>query len=993
VAESTKSDHLRRVVLGIGLAVGAALLVWLPRLTDLGGYLIIDEADRWRWAESFYRALIAGDPRATLIGDGYPGIVPVWLETIWLLAESVRRSILEGQWFSNNSVYMLFHVWSRTEYLAQQRLPVALFNGLLTLLVGLYAGNLYGRRVGILALIFVALNPFYLADSRVNRAEAIITGLLTLAMLALVDYGRTQRLRTLLVSGALGGLALLTKIQGVVILPAVGVSLWLANLAPRPPLYVAKSPAVSRMERGGRGVRFVSAAALWLLAAGLTWCVLWPAMWVRPLDVLSLVYDYAAHKAGAEGVNVFFAGQHFFQQDPGLLFYPVVAVLRTTPLTMIGLLLAVVEGVRRLGSTPAYRHEFWRGRTAPLVIFVTLYALAMSIGSHKQDRYLMPIFLALDILAALGWAALWDHMAGRWPSLRRAIWKWAGITCLLVVQLISALPYHPYYFPYFNPLVGDGEMGARMLRVGWGEGMDQVAQYLNRKPNAASLTVAARWYRYMLDFAGKTLPFDQRGLWTRADYMVLYIQQTQRMIDPSPGVIRYFQRLQPEHVVSLNGIAYAHIYPTPFTRAAQPSVSQLPGQAALFGYRWEAASPTTVRVVWENQRPDGNTTMIVAAVTDGRTAPAWQPCVAATDFEAATATPGEVVESVCDLAATAARLPAGAYDLRVAVRDPAGEITEFLFPEAWQSLLRAPDGGWRVVGWPETLDAVARRDIPETATPTDRFYDGQIRLAGYGLSATTLNPGQSLGITLYWQALEPLPRDYTVFNHMFGLDGAQVGQADEAPSVSTSRWLPGQVFSTSHLISTSPDLAVPMVATLDVGLYDPEGDNKALPITNRQGRQLPASLTRIKVVPTAWPDQPPPLVDEVRFGDALLLEGHADVPSAIRAGGAEALEIKLWWQARDRVDADFAVFVHLVDAAHNIVAQGDGIPVQGRYPTSVWAPGERILDVRRIALPVDLPAGRYGLLVGMYNPTDGSRLPIYDTKDDSLSLGQLQVVN
>ncbi|MCS7260249.1 MAG: glycosyltransferase family 39 protein [Anaerolineae bacterium] len=142
-----------------------------------------------------------------MVGDGYPGIVPAWVQTLWLLGESIRRSLTEGEWFSETSVYMLFHVWSRTENLSLQRLPIALFNGLLVLLIAIWVARLYDRRAGVLTLVLVALDPFLLADSRVNRAEAIFTGLFTLSILSLVLFGCTRQLRWLVISGFLGGLA------------------------------------------------------------------------------------------------------------------------------------------------------------------------------------------------------------------------------------------------------------------------------------------------------------------------------------------------------------------------------------------------------------------------------------------------------------------------------------------------------------------------------------------------------------------------------------------------------------------------------------------------------------------------------------------------------------------------------------------------------------------------------------------------------------------
>lgn len=982
-AQQSTTHRLRRFLVASGLTAAAVVLALVPRVTDLGGYLIIDEADRWRWAEAFFRALTAGDLRATLVGDGYPGIVPVWVETLWLLGESVRRSLVEGRWFGEESIYMLFHVWSRTEHIALQRLPIALFNGLLALLIALYAARLYGRRVGILTLIFVALDPFYLADSRVNRAEAMITGLLSLSVLALIDHSRTHRLRPLVLSGILGGLAFLTKIQGLVILPVVGTTLALANLTPLPPLSTAW--------RGGRGVRLVLFAALWLLAAIVTWLVLWPAMWVRPVDVLSLVYDYATRKAGAEGVNVFFAGQHFLDTDPGWLFYPVVILLRVTPLTMIGLLLVFAAFVRRWRNERPDPALTLTSGTLPLVVFVILYTVTMSLGSHKQDRYVMPIFPTLDLLAALGWVALWDWLAERWPRVRaNARLSWIGAIALLAIQLATVLPHHPYYFPFFNPLLGGGATGAKMLRVGWGEGMDRVAQYLNTKPDAANLTVAARWYGYMTDFVGKAIAFDRPGRWTRADYMVLYIQQTQRMIDPTPGVIRYFQRLQPEHVITLSGIEYAHIYRSPFTRAAQPSVSQIPDQAALFGYRWSADAPGELRVVWESHRSVEEPPLRMAvAMTHGGNDVKWIPCVVAPGFEAAAVTPGEVAESVCRLTTTDQPPSVGAYDVRVGVWDIGDRVTEFTFPEAAQSLIYEPSGEWRPATWLESLDFIARRDIPQSAAAVDRYHEGQIRLAAYSLSNTALRAGEPLTVTLYWQALEPIYKDYVVFNHLFALDGTAVGRADEAPQVATSRWLPGRVVSTTHIIQSSPDLGAPAAATLQVGLYD--ADNRALPITNRQAQPLPVGIAQVKYVPSRWPDEPPPLSDNLRFGEAIWLDGHAALPPAVLANETRDLEIRLWWRATAPIGVDYAVFVHLVDQDDVIMAQADGVPVAGRYPTTVWAPGERIIDTRVLRLPDSLAAGRYRIVVGLYDRVAGSRLRVTGTDRDSALLGELVI--
>ena len=58
------------------------------------------------------------------------------------------------------------------------------------------------------------------------------------------------------------------------------------------------------------------------------------------------------------------------------------------------------------------------------------------------------------------------------------------------------------------------------------------------------------------------------------------------------------------------------------------------------------------------------------------------------------------------------------------------------------------------------------------------------------------------------------------------------------------------------------------------------------------------------------------------------------------------------------------------------VAQQDSEPVGGLRPTTTWDEGEVVHDRVGVLLPTDLPAGEYQILVGMYRPESGERLPI-----------------
>ena len=59
------------------------------------------------------------------------------------------------------------------------------------------------------------------------------------------------------------------------------------------------------------------------------------------------------------------------------------------------------------------------------------------------------------------------------------------------------------------------------------------------------------------------------------------------------------------------------------------------------------------------------------------------------------------------------------------------------------------------------------------------------------------------------------------------------------------------------------------------------------------------------------------------------------------------------------------------------IAQDDGPPRAGFWPTSRWRPGEVVTSTHTLALPDGLPAGPYLLATGMYDPATGQRLFAY----------------
>ncbi|MBL8133305.1 MAG: glycosyltransferase family 39 protein [Anaerolineae bacterium] len=106
------------------------------------------------------------------------------------------------------------------------------------------------------------------------------------------------------------------------------------------------------------------------------------------------------------------------------------------------------------------------------------------------------------------------------------------------------------------------------------------------------------------------------------------------------------------------------------------------------------------------------------------------------------------------------------------------------------------------------------------------------------------------------------------------------------------------------------------------------------------------------------------------FGDQLALR---DAVFSETAAPGDTLLVDLWWAALQPVALDYSVGVYLMDESSGVVAQHDAAP--GDAPTSQWASGGLVFDRHRIALPDDLPLGRYALAVSTYWYADPRPLP------------------
>jgi hypothetical protein len=258
------------------------------------------------------------------------------------------------------------------------------------------------------------------------------------------------------------------------------------------------------------------------------------------------------------------------------------------------------------------------------------------------------------------------------------------------------------------------------------------------------------------------------------------------------------------------------------------------------------------------------------------------------------------------------------------------------------------------------------------------FHDEQgeaITLLGYDMDRTEAAQGDTVTVRLYWRALRSLALDYWPFVHWDSLTGQETWANSTLTmpgSAPTSRWNTTHYVIDTHKLHIPID-APPLVGNLSVGLFDPRTGKHLCTVDGQC--QVKVSLLRVV---GEWPDVNIAEHEGYRLGDAVRLTGwdvqHQD----------NALQLSLLWRVETVLTTDYTIFLHVIDSEDEIIAYGDRPPLSGAYPTTLWLPGQAILDEAFITLPKG--AGeRLTLAVGFYDPTTGIRLPAFNAAGKRLS--------
>lgn len=289
---------------------------------------------------------------------------------------------------------------------------------------------------------------------------------------------------------------------------------------------------------------------------------------------------------------------------------------------------------------------------------------------------------------------------------------------------------------------------------------------------------------------------------------------------------------------------------------------------------------------------------------------------------------------------------------------------------------------------PRRLPAEAAAQVPNALRASFAGVD----LVGYRIgrpdgTLAEARPGEPLAVTLYWQARQPLPENWSVYVHLLDRSGRVLGQSNSYPGAGAypfRRFTPGEIVEDVAYLTVDPGAPVPTLARLETGLYRYHSLER-LPATGE--RALAHGSVFLGDLRIPEPETPPALANPVgrTFGEQIELVDFAR-RDATDAGQPARLEIDLRWRALQDLSVDYTVFLHVIDGNGRVIAQADREPHDGTYPTSVWRAGEIVQDRQSVTLPPDLPAGVYDLKIGLYRRDTGERLPVPGIPDAAVPL-------
>lgn len=278
----------------------------------------------------------------------------------------------------------------------------------------------------------------------------------------------------------------------------------------------------------------------------------------------------------------------------------------------------------------------------------------------------------------------------------------------------------------------------------------------------------------------------------------------------------------------------------------------------------------------------------------------------------------------------------------------------------------------------------------------DADFGGELKLLGYDLRTDSAKPGESVQLTLYWQAQIAMDRNWSIFVHVVDEQGVIVAQRDRYPGqglLATTFLKPGQTWADDYVIPIPAGTFAPASLSLAVGVYDLRDGARLALTTGGEAVTLGAIALGRPAAEAHAGDAPNSLRQNI--GGVLELSGYELDRRALRPG--ETLTVTLHWRALAPMRANYSVSARVRGEGQTRWAAKDAWPQDGAAPTSAWTPGQTLTDSYTLTLDPATPPGQYQLEIVVYDAATLTPLRLwnadgYPTDGEGVRLSRIRVL-
>ncbi|MBN1428774.1 MAG: glycosyltransferase family 39 protein [Anaerolineae bacterium] len=245
---------------------------------------------------------------------------------------------------------------------------------------------------------------------------------------------------------------------------------------------------------------------------------------------------------------------------------------------------------------------------------------------------------------------------------------------------------------------------------------------------------------------------------------------------------------------------------------------------------------------------------------------------------------------------------------------------------------------------------------PDTSMPA-------MRLLGYDLDTSETSPGGKARLTLYWESLSPMDRNWSIFVHLQDSTRLIVAQRDTYPGlglIATADLAPGLRWTDAYVVTISETAYTPETLDVYIGIYD---------LDSGQRMQISEDST-----------------DTLKLGQVSLLSGRedTDVPNPISVNFNNELELigyemeerlvgpgdtaifTLYWRVSSHPTRNYTASIQIFDPVFNKFGQWDDWLMDGTAQTTEWEPDQVVRNTWDVPLFPDTPPGFYNVHIIVY---------------------------